>query len=108
MKPGRFNEAMAAVWLGIGVVNGMSTLNASSEAVKAEATATAFAAQGDPQAAEWQRYAKDEEAYRDRLLSLTVLGLGLAAANASIARSRHRRQESQSDPSVRARNSLDL
>lgn len=103
MKPGRLQEVTAAIWLGIGVINGASALSANNEAVKAEATATALEAQGNPQAAEWQAYADDKEGDRNRFLFLVATDLGVAAvtgvAAASIASSRRREQESQSDTS---------
>ena len=104
MKPKRFVEGIAAIWLGIGVVNGASALRAANEAEKAQATATALEAQGNPQAAEWQAYADGKEGDRNHFLSLVAADLGVAAltgvAAASIASSRRREQEPQSDTSV--------
>lgn len=96
MKPGRLQEVGAAIWLGIGVVNGASALNANNEVVKAQATATALEAQGNPQAAEWQAYADDKEGDRNRFLYFVAADLGVAAltgvAGVSIASSCRREQ----------------
>ena len=105
MKPGRLQEVTAAIWLGIGVINGATALNANNEAVRAEATAEAFQAQGNLQATEWQAYADDKEGDRNRYLLLVGLNLGTAAcfgaaAAGSIASSRRREQEPQPDTSA--------
>lgn len=105
MKHAKLLEVSAAVWLGIGVINGASALSANNEAIKAKAIATTFEAQGNPQAAEWQTtYADDKEDDRNRLLRLVAIDLGVVAitgvAVAYNASSRRREQEPQSDTSI--------
>ena len=105
MKPGRIQEVTAAIWLGIGVINGASALSANNEVVQAEATATALEAQGNPEAADWQVYADNQERDRNHFLFLAAADLGVAAvtgvaAAASIAYSRRREQEPQPDTSA--------
>lgn len=98
MKPGRIYEAGAALGLCASVVNGVIAYDAHNESVRAEATAAVFAAQGNPQAAEWQARAADKEASRSIYLGIVLGNLGTtavlsAAAGAAIANSRRRREQ---------------
>ncbi len=99
MKPGRLREVTAAIWLGIGVINGASALNHSNEAVRAEATAQTYEAQGNTsQAAQLESYADSQKDDRNRFLFLVATDLGVAAitgvaAAVSISASRRRKQE---------------
>jgi len=98
MKPGRLQEVAAAVWLGVGVINGASALNANDEAVKAEVTATALEAKGNTQAAEWHLYSDKKEDDRNRSLFFAASDLAIAAT--FIALSKRPEQEPQSDTPV--------
>ena len=104
MKPGRLQEVTAALWLGMGIVQGVTALNYSNETIRAEATAQTYEAQGNTaQATEWSNYADSQESERTLFLRLTAIDLGIAALTGAIAAGSIReskRREQKEAPSL--------
>ena len=106
MKPGRLQEATAAIWLGIALVNGGTALHYDHEAGKAQVITQIYEVQGNQQQAElWNAYTDNQEQYRNINLGLIAIDLGLATffgvgAAASISAARRREQEQPTQPAT--------
>lgn len=99
---GRVQQAAGVLGIGLSILTGMWAINAEHEAVRAEAIAEVYEAQGNPQADQWEIFASHQKTVRNTDLGLTAVNLALAGVNyfggtGIVAAARRTEEESQID-----------